>query len=255
MQPSVGMKGCWRVVCVPGLYSVEIGLARQQALADGLTTQSATPSLMVWRCQPAFLVTRTETRLPHFDGAAAEIQAAGWPVFLRKSGGGACPVGSGTVQVSMIEAAFAAATMNAKYAALTKLIQSTLSFFQIVCRTGSVAGAYCPGSYDLAVQGKKIAGMSQHWFRNRCGIHCVVTAASINIEEPPDVLAGVVNQFHISAGGPLRCQAAALTNMRLCRGTAHLADLDLAVAFMNQLGSTADMLGMVARQDIQCVPH
>jgi lipoate-protein ligase A len=143
------MKGCWQVVCVPEVYSVKTGLERQQTLADELTSPSATPALMVWRCQPALLVTRSETRLPHFDGAAAEMQAAGWPVILRKSGGGACPVGPGTVQVSMIEAAFAAATMNAKYAALSKLIQSTLGFFQIVSETGSVAGAYCPGNHDL----------------------------------------------------------------------------------------------------------
>ena len=237
VQPSVSMKGCWQVVCVPGVYSVEIGLARQQTLAKELTSQFATPALMVWRCQPALLVTRSETRLPHFDSAAAEMQAAGWPVLLRKSGGGACPVGSGTVQLSMIEAAFSGATMNAKYAALTRLVQSMFSFFQIVSQTGSVPGAYCPGSYDIAVQGKKIAGMSQHWFRNRCGIHCVVTAASINIEEPPDVLAGVVNRFNDSAGGPLRCQAAALTNMRLCDGTAHLAGRNLASAVMTQLAS------------------
>jgi hypothetical protein len=167
------------------------------------------------------------------------MQAAGWPVLLRKSGGEACPVGPGTVQVSMIEAPFSGATMNAKYAVLAKLIQSTLGSFQIVSRTGSVPGAYCSGSYDLAVQGKKIAGMSQHWFRNRRGIHCVVTAASINVEAPPDVLAGVVNRFYDSAGGPLRCQAAALTNMRLCDRTAHLADRDLGSTIMTQLATRA----------------
>ena len=249
MQPNAGMKGCWQVVCVPEVYSVKTDLERQQTLADELTSPSAMPALMVWRCQPALLVTRSETRLPHFDGAAAEMQAAGWPVILRKSGGGACPVRPGTVQVSMIEAAFAAATMNAKYAALSKLIQSTLGFFQIVSETGSVAGAYCPGNHDLAVQGKKIAGMSQHWFRNRWGTHCVVTAASINVEEPPDMLAGVVNRFYSSAGSPVRCQAAALTNMRLCDGTANFSGLDLPVAVMNQLGSRADMLGGAAHQD------
>ena len=239
MQSSANITGDRQIVLVPEIYPVEIGLARQQALADVLTSQSAAPALMAWRCQPALLVTRSETRLPHFDGAAAAMQAAGWPVLLRKSGGGACPVGSGTVQVSMIEAAFSGATMKAKYAVLTRLIQSTLDFFQIVSRTGSVLGAYCSGSCDLAVQGKKIAGMSQHWFRNRCGIRCVVTAASINIEEAPDVFAGVVNRFYDSAGGPLRCQAAALTNMRLCAGTTHLAGRDLASAVMTQLASRA----------------
>jgi hypothetical protein len=240
-------------VCVPEAYPVEIGLARQQILADELTSQSAASALMVWRSEPALLVTRAGTRLPHFREAAAEMQAAGWSVLLRKSGGDVCPVASGTVQVSMIEPVISGATMNAKYAALTKLIQSALSFFQIASRTGPVPNAYCPGSYDLAVQGKKIAGMSQHWFRNRCGIHCVVTAASINVEEAPDVLAGAVNRFYRRAGSPARCQAAALTNVRLCDGTAHLAGWNLASAVMNQLDSRADMLGGTTRPLRQCI--
>lgn len=239
-----------QVACVPGPCSVEIGLARQQALADELTSQSATPSLMAWRCQPALLVTRSETRLPHFEGAAAEMQAAGWPVSLRKSGGGACPLGLGTVQVSVIEVAAPGAAMNVKYATLAELIQTTLRTYQIVSQTGFVAGAYCPGSYDLAVEGKKIIGMSQHWFRNRRGIRCVVTAASINIEESPDLLADVVNKFYSKAGSPFRCQAAALTNMRLCGRIAHLAEPELPSTVMHQLGSYADMLSVIARQDV-----
>lgn len=35
------MTGCRQVVCIPGVDSVEIGLLRQQTLADGLTSQSA----------------------------------------------------------------------------------------------------------------------------------------------------------------------------------------------------------------------
>lgn len=247
MQPSIGTERGWQVVCVPKVYPVEIGLARQQTLADELTSQTATSFLTVWRCQRALLVTRSETRLPHFDGAAAKMESVGWPVLLRKSGGGACPVASGTVQVSTIEAVSSGIRMNAKYAVLTELIQSTLGFFQIVAQTGSVTGAYCPGSYDLAVQGKKIAGMSQHWFRNRCGIRCVVTAASINIEEPPDVLASMVNQFYESAGSPLRCQAAALTNMRLCNVDSQLVGGHLVSTVVNHLESRVDLHGGAAR--------
>jgi hypothetical protein len=245
----------WQVVYVPGIDAVEIGLGRQQALADELISPFVTPAVMIWRCQPALLVTRSDTRLPRFDAAAAAMRAARWPVFLRKSGGGACPVGAGTVQISMIEAASADATMNAKYVALTKIIQSALGFFGIASRTGSVAGAFCPGNYDLAVLGKKIAGMSQHWSRNRLGVRCIVTAASINIEEPPDVFADVVNLFYGSAGSPLRCQAAALTNMRLCAGTHYVTDSELASAVINQLGLAADMLHASDREDFPRNPR
>jgi hypothetical protein len=60
-------------------------LARQQALADQLTSASSAPSLLVWRSEQRPLVSRTETRLPHFEDAVAD-EAAGWPVVLRKSG-------------------------------------------------------------------------------------------------------------------------------------------------------------------------
>jgi octanoyl-[GcvH]:protein N-octanoyltransferase len=181
--------------------------------------------------------------------------AAGWPILVRKSGGGACPVGLGTVQIAMIEPAIPGTTMNVKYDALTKLIQSSLCLFRIVARTGSIAGAYCPGSYDLAIQGKKIAGMSQHWFRNRRGIRCVVTTASINMEEAPDALADAVNRFYCSAGSLVRCQATALTSVRLCDGEALVAVRDLASAVMNQLASFADLRGGTTRQTHQRVPH
>jgi lipoate-protein ligase A len=144
--------------------------------------------------------------------------------------------------------------MNAKYIALTKLIRSTLYLFQIASRTEPVAGAYCPGSYDLAVQGKKIAGMSQHWFRNRCGIHCVVTVASINVEEAPDVLAGAVNRFYRGAASPVRCQAAALTSLRLCDEENLIAVRNLASAVMNQLAYFAGWRGGTIRPMLQRMP-
>jgi hypothetical protein len=171
------------------------------------------------------------------------MAVAGWPVFLRKSGGGACPVGPGTLQISMIETAAPSATMTAKYQFIAALIQETFRTFQIISQIGLVTGAYCPGSYDIAVEGKKIAGMSQHWFRNRRGIRCVVTAASINIEEPPDILAGIVNQFYGRAGSPIRCQAAGLTNMRSSSGIADFVGQDSAAVVANQLLSKAEMLG------------
>jgi lipoate-protein ligase A len=230
------------VLCFSEAHPADVALARQQTLADELTSKLSNPTLLVWRAQPALLVARRETRLPRFREACDQMAAVGWPIIVRKSGGEACPIGLGTVQVSTIEPA-SGATMNAKYEALTKFIQSKLGAFQIVSRTGRVPGAYCPGSYDLAVQGKKIAGMSQHWFRNRCGIRCVVTSASINIEEPPDALADAVNRFYENAGSSMRCQSTALTNLRLCERSTHMDAPNLVSAFMNQLVSFAALHG------------
>jgi lipoate-protein ligase A len=233
LRSSIGTESSWRVVCVPAVYPAALGLTQLDALADELTGESSAPALLVWRSQRALLVTRQDTHLPRFRETSDEMTAAGWPVVMRKSGGGPCPVGPGTVQVATIEPATSGTTMNAKYDALTGIIQSVLKKFEILTRSGPIADAYCPGSYDLAIGGRKIAGMSQHWFRNRGGIRCVTTAASINVEETPDVLADAVNRFYCAVGSRMRCQAACLASVRLCDGGTAIAAGELALAVMD----------------------
>jgi octanoyl-[GcvH]:protein N-octanoyltransferase len=229
----------WRVARLAEARAAEYGLEHQQAFADDLTGESSARVLLVWRSQPALLVTRQDTGLPRFMQACDRLKASGWPILVRKSGGAACPIAPGTVQVAMIEPAVAGASIDAKYDALTRLIQCSLRYFAIASDPGSVALAYCPGNHDLTVAGKKIAGMSQHWFRNCHGVQCAVTAASINVEEAPILLADAVNQFYRSAGNPTRCQASALTSLRLCDADRFAAVRDLAAVVMDKLASDA----------------
>lgn len=218
-----GAAGAWRIVRIEQVLPAETGLARLQQIADKIS--GAVAALLIWRSQRAVLVTRQDTHLPHFHEACEYMAAAGWPVVVRRSGGGACPVGPGTIEVATVEPAAPAATINAKYEALSSLIQSGLQSFEILAQDAPVAGAYCSGNYDLAVAGRKIAGLSQHWFRNRSGVRCVVTAASINVEETPSALANAVNRFYRHAGGRARVQATCLTGVRYCGGERPAADL------------------------------
>lgn len=231
------------VLRVADLTAGEDGLLRQYDIAEEFTGTNSVPTLLIWRCESTLFVSRSEARLPGFDKAVAQMRGCGWPVVVRKSGGAACPVGPGTIQLSLIETAPPVAEMNSKYAALAAYIQRSLSrWLHIDAQTAAVADAYCPGRYDLAVQEKKIAGISQHWFRNGSGIRCIVTAASVNVEASPDTLARAVNQFHAYAGSPLRCEAIALTNIRLCAAMTSLAGSDLPSAAIDQFDASAQLL-------------
>jgi lipoate-protein ligase A len=246
-RPTIRLNGSRQIVSIPATRAVQDGLARQQELADRLTSSSSTPFLLVWRSEPALVVSRTETRLLHFEDAVADMRAGSWPVVLRKSGGGACPVAPGTVQVSVIDPILPLTTINGRYAVLAELLQATLRRYRVLADTGLVAGAYCPGAYDLAVAGRKIAGMSQRWFRNRCGVRCVVTAASINVEETPEEIARVVNRFYRRAGSTLRCDAGALTNVQQCEGTPSVCGPDFAAAVIDQVASSASGIAVSAQ--------
>jgi octanoyl-[GcvH]:protein N-octanoyltransferase len=236
--PVPNVKADWKIVGASGISSVETGLARQQRLADEID-ETARPVLVVWRCHQALLVSRTETRLHRFQQACIELESAGWPVIPRKSGGGACPVGPGTLQVATIEAAAPDATMHSKYVFLAGLIQATLRSFQIISETCLVPKAYCSGRFDVAVKGKKIAGISQHWFRNARDIRCVSTTASINVEEAPETLAHVVNRFYRCAGNLLHCEANAITSVRLYSSSSTCADQNLVAAVSDSLARMA----------------
>ena len=200
-------------------------MARLQAAADEIASKADAAALLIWRSQQALLVTRLDAHLPYFHEACTDMAAAGWPVVVRKSGGGACPVGPGTVELAIIEPALAGAAIDAKYEALSALMRAALQSFGIASRSAPVTGAYCSGNYDLAVAGRKIAGLSQHWFRNRTDVRCVITAASLNVAEAPNALADAVNRFYARAGSPVRCQAAALTGLRRCAIPAGASDL------------------------------
>ena len=128
-------------------------MALQKELADDLMAKDAARTLFVWRSQPALIVTRTDAHLPSFAQAAQDLDARGWPVLLRKSGGGACPVGPGTLQIALILPAFGGATLETMYAALARLIQPTLRQFGVVAGTGHVSGAFCPGRRTRPVPG------------------------------------------------------------------------------------------------------
>jgi hypothetical protein len=191
-------------------------MARQKELADDLTAKDAARTLFVWRSQPALIVTRTDAHLPSFAQAAQDLDARGWPVLLRKSGGGACPVGPGTLQIALILPAFGGATLETMYAALVRLIQSTLRQFGVVAGTGHVPGAFCPGRYDVIANGKKIAGLAQHWGHNGSGAYCITAAASLIVDDDPGVLCGAVNRFYGIAGGATLYQPGAITSLRVC---------------------------------------
>lgn len=227
----------WRVVCTAVPDAAEAGLARQQALAEDIAGASSTPVLLIWRSQPALLVTRTDALLPRFEQAAQAAQEAGWPVLIRRSGGSACPVAPGTAQVATIMPASPGSAIEAHYDRLSQFIGRALRDFGVASGIGRVAEAFCQGRYDIGVAGRKIAGLSQRWFRNSRGVYCAVTAASINVTEDPPALAEAVNRFYEAAGGDARCRADAITCLRLCDGAGGRAERDLMASFIKRLAA------------------
>lgn len=211
--------------------AADVGLSRQERLAEEVDGATRLPLLLTWRAPRALIVGRSDARLPHFVEAAERLLVEGWPVLLRRSGGGACPVSRGTLQIAIARPVTAATKIDAGYRELGGLVGAVLAGYGLTPQAGEIGAAFCPGRYDISLDGRKIAGLSQHW--RRCnGRPTVTTSATLVVEEDLAEFARIVNLFYTIAGGKQRCAAAAIGCVRqalrgaiLIRGEALIGDL------------------------------
>lgn len=204
-----------QIIIVENAEAAHFGLKREHELVDEVGAGARGPTIFIWRSQPALIATHGQTRWPGFAAAVARLAEMGWPVLARRSGGGAFPIGPGTVQIAMIARYPELGTsMEVVYERLGLLIGSTLTAFGIAARMGDTPGAFCAGRHDLVVADRKIAGMAQHWRLCGHGQRCVTAAASVLVDAELSELAGIVNRFHALCGQTIETRAQAMTTVR-----------------------------------------
>jgi lipoate-protein ligase A len=155
----------------------------------------------------------------------AESAAAGWPVQVRASGGGLVPQGPGVWNLSLVWAA-PGSTPSATdeiYRALTGALAAALARLGIVASAQAVAGSWCDGRFNLAVEGRKLVGTAQAW-RRVAGRPVVLAHAVIVATARPDALAEAANRFEAASCGAPRYRSEAMTSVaeawRLAHGDA-----------------------------------
>lgn len=87
------------------------------------------------------------------------FEKKGMPVFLRQSGGRAIVSDEGVLNMSLIYQSSESYEDSYRYYA--KFIQDALSPISKSIEVGMIDGAYCPGTYDLSISGKKFCGTAQ----------------------------------------------------------------------------------------------
>ena len=193
------------------LESAEFGLQRQQQLAEQLGSENER-RFLVWRAPQALITGRSDSRLPDFSRAEDCLRDEGWPVLIRRSGGTACPISRGTLQIALASIIVPGVTIDAAYLELASFIGSVLKSYGLEAEIGEKPRAFCPGRYDISVNGRKIAGLSQHW--RRCnGRSTVTTAATLIVDGDPAKLARITNLFYQSAGGQARYDPSAIGSL------------------------------------------
>lgn len=108
-----------------------------------------------------------DTRLPHLQAGLDYLEEEGFHFIVRNSGGLAVVLDEGVLNLTLIfPEKEKGIDINRGYDAMWQLVRQMFHDFphEIVAR--EIHGSYCPGSYDLSIDGKKFAGISQRRLRS-----------------------------------------------------------------------------------------
>jgi lipoate-protein ligase A len=147
---------------LPGA-SAESDIAEEMQLLEDVLGRSERGVLRLWRTSPCLVVTSLLAQRPEF-GAAAEASAKrGWPVVVRRTGGGPVPQTAGTLNVSLAYATPRDQTpgIDAAFRHFADAMLSALQSCGVTAVVGEIEGSCCPGRYDIAIGTKKIIGIAQ----------------------------------------------------------------------------------------------
>ncbi|MFD2114558.1 biotin/lipoate A/B protein ligase family protein [Paenibacillus yanchengensis] len=132
----------------------------------------------IWRHPQAFILGAQDSRLPNIRQAVQWLQGAGWHVAVRNSGGLAVPLDNGVVNISFIVPHQSGQQpdywfdFEKMYQWIKKALQPTGKQVE----RGLIQGAYCPGDYDLSIDGWKFCGIAQRRKRKATIIQAFVIA-------------------------------------------------------------------------------
>jgi lipoate-protein ligase A len=169
----------------------------------------------VWECHPALVVPATYRRFERFETLCERFAAEGWPVSVRRSGGGLVPQGPGMVNLSLAwrTPARMADAMESVYLGLCALLQEAFESFGLDARAQPVEGSFCDGRFNLALDGRKAVGTAQYWKRVNAQEHVVLAHACVLVDADLPLLVKRANAFEAQLGSDRQYRVEAVANL------------------------------------------
>lgn len=162
----------------------------------------------LWRHPRAFIMGLRDSRLPSAKQANDWLEAQGYATAVRNSGGAAVPLDLGVINISLIlpKPARGDLHFHQDFERMVHLIRLALQKTGYKVDTGEVAGAYCPGDFDLSINGKKFCGIAQ-----RRQANAFIVQAFVIVEGSGQASAQFVHDFYAIASQQDPSRTAAMT--------------------------------------------
>lgn len=126
-----------------------------------------------WTMRSQLILGMQDTRVNDLEKGLTSIMSNQYHPVVRNSGGLAVVADEGVLNFSLImpqpSEKFAISIDNG-YEFMKNVIEKALSDFEVSVDAFEVTDSYCPGEFDLSINGKKFAGISQRRIKKGIGI-------------------------------------------------------------------------------------
>nr|WP_256737670.1 lipoate--protein ligase family protein [Pseudomonas sp. dw_358] len=194
--------------------TVEAGLQAEQALLADVCAGHLASGLLFWQpLDRALVMPRRMSRLAEFEPACNAVQASGWPVLLRETGGEPVPQSPATLNIALVYVApKAEGDLNRIETAYQRLCQPLCDVLQGwggEASLGEIDGAFCDGRYNVNLNGRKWVGTAQRWRQGLNGARPVVLVhGAALLDNERESMVDAVNLFNERCALEQRCRAA-----------------------------------------------
>lgn len=157
------------------------------ALTDTLISHAARadqPIIYFWPTDKLIFLGMIDTKLPYLNEALQVFDQAGYQYIVRNSGGLAVVSDPGILNFSIIypESDTYRLSINDAYERMHEIISRALAPYGVKVTAEEVPDSYCPGDYDLSINGRKIAGISQRRIKGGIAIMIYISMDGIQDE-------------------------------------------------------------------------
>jgi octanoyl-[GcvH]:protein N-octanoyltransferase len=214
--------------------SAEADIDAEMALLDAVLGDPRQPILRLWRTHRCLVVTPLLAHKPQFQTAADASEKRGWPVAVRRTGGGPVPQGPETLNISLAtaHARETALNLDAAFTHFADWLCNALRACGLTPEIGEIAGSCCPGRYDIAIGGRKIIGIAQRRRQGKRG-DTLLTATLVHamLWLEGDLTDGIdaLEHFLAEAGAPERFARARMGTVEQIAGHVAAANVENAL--------------------------
>ncbi|BAM48208.1 lipoate--protein ligase family protein [Amphibacillus xylanus] len=159
-------------------YKVWESFAVDDALAESIHKGDSGPIVRLWTHPNAVVLGIADSRLPHLLEASRWLKEQGYPPIVRNSGGLAVALDEGVLNLSLLINDQGSVGIHEGYEKMVSFMKALLADWTDQIKAFEVVGSYCPGDYDLSIDGKKFAGISQRRIRNGIAIQIYLSVTA-----------------------------------------------------------------------------